>query len=293
MMDFIERTTYKDSLDAVLKNHYRRSDAQKVLKTVYVIKGLSGSGKTTLLLNYFKDSNFFYFSFAGLAEDLAEKIFMDYVKEKTGVTVSGWEDGFVAISKKYKIILFDDLSPVSSYKRLQKAFYDYMITNIHARPFVIFIIQPIDDITSFADKYIEINIDYFSVPEVMKLYSKLSKFDAFGLCAVSGGIPKILREYDGHASLEDNLKNMLKPSSAFSVFMPEMMAKYFRKPENYHHILCAIANGNHSVSEIGKFCGFEYNKCDNYLASLILYGFVKPEKIISKSGAEKTAYIIG
>ena len=96
-----------------------------------------------------------------------------------------------SISKKYKIILFDDLSFVSSYKRFQKAFYDNMITNIHARPFVVFIIQPIDDITSFADKYIEINIDYFSITEVMKLYPKLSKFDALGLYAMSGGIPKI------------------------------------------------------------------------------------------------------
>jgi Flp pilus assembly CpaF family ATPase len=64
MMDFIERTTYKDSISAVFKNHYRRSDDQKVLKTVYVVKGFTGSGKTTLLLNYFKGRDFFYFSFA-------------------------------------------------------------------------------------------------------------------------------------------------------------------------------------------------------------------------------------
>ena len=292
MINFIERPVYNDSINAILKNHYRRSDNQKVSRTVYVVKGLAGSGKTTLLLNYFKDRNFFCFSFAGLAEDLAEKIFSDYVKEKTGTAASGWEDGFAAILKKHKIILFDDLSSISSYKRLQKAFYNNMITNIHARPFVVFIIQPIDDITGFADKYIEINIDYFSIPEVMKLYPKLSKFDALGLCAMSGGIPKILHEYDESISLEDNLKNILKPSSAFFVFMPEIMVKYFRKPENYHHILCAIANGNHSVSDIGKFCGFEYNKCDNYLASLISYGFVKTEKTISKRGAAKTAYMI-
>ena len=292
MINFIERSIYKDAIKATLINHYQRLNAQKVLKTVYVVKGFPGSGKTTLLLNHFKDRDCFYFSFAGLAENLAEKIFADYVKGRTGAVVSGWEDGFTIISKKYKIILFDDLSSVSSYKRFQKAFYDYMITDVHSRPFVVFIIQPIDDITGFADKYIEINIDYFSVPEVMKVYPKISKFDALGLCAVSGGIPKILNEYDESIRFENNIKNMLNPSSAFCVFLPEMMAKYFRKPENYHHILYAIANGNHSVSDIGKFCGVEYNKCDNYLASLISYGFVKTEKVISKRGAEKTAYII-
>jgi len=36
MIDFIERTMYKDSLDAVFKNHYRRADSKKGLKTVYV-----------------------------------------------------------------------------------------------------------------------------------------------------------------------------------------------------------------------------------------------------------------
>ena len=223
---------------------------------------------------------------------MAENIFADYVKEKTGVTVLCWADGFAVVAKRYKIILFDDVSSVSSYKRFQKMFYDNMITDANVRPFVVFIIQPTDDISGLADKYRVININYFSVPEVIKLYPKLSKFEALGLCTVSGGIPKILNEYDAQASLENNLRSMLNPSSSFYSFMSDMMQNYFRKPENYHHILCAIANGSHSVSEIGKFCGFEYNKCDNYLASLISYGFVKTEKIISKRGNAKTAYTV-
>jgi len=56
--------------------------------------------------------------------------------------------------------------------------------------------------------------------------------------------------------------------------------QYFRKPENYHYILSAIANGKYSVSEIGKYTGFAYNKCDNYLAGLIDCGIVKAEKVI-------------
>jgi len=88
------------------------------------------------------------------------------------------------------------------------------------------------------------------------------------------------------------MRKMLEPSSMFLRFMPELMARYFRKPDNYHRILHAIANGNHSVSAIGKFTGFAYNKCDNYLAPLIACGLVNADKAESKRGTEKTAYVL-
>ena len=165
-----------------------------------------------------------------------------------------------------------------------------MITNINACPFVILIADRVDNVHGLADSYDEIALDYFSVPEVMKLFPTLSKVDILGLCTLSGGISTILKEYDIQRDFENNLQNMIESSSAFVRFMPELLSKYFRKPESYHHILYAIANENHSVSEIGKFTGFAYNKCDNYLSALISCGLVKTEKVLSKGGAEKTAY---
>jgi len=74
--------------------------------------------------------------------------------------------------------------------------------------------------------------------------------------------------------------------------MPEMLSRYFRKPEGYHYIMYAIAMGNHSVSEIGKFTGFAYNKCDNYLSELVSCGFIRAGKVTSKRGAQKTSYVL-
>jgi len=165
-----------------------------------------------------------------------------------------------------------------------------MITTIYTRPFVVLIDQSAIVASGLADRYDVIDLNYFSIPEVMKLYPALSKLDILGLCAVSGGVPKIQNGYDAQISYEDNLRRMLEPSSAFVSFMPELMTRYFRRPENYHHILCAIAHDNHRVSEIGKFTGYAYNKCDNYLSGLMSCGFVKSDKAISKRGADKTAY---
>ena len=126
----------------------------------------------------------------------------------------------------------------------------------------------------------------------MKLFPKLSKHDALGLSVISGGTPKILGEYDEQKSFEDNLLCILKSDSVFINYMPDLMEKYFRKPEIYHYILCAIANGNYRISGIGKFTGFEYNKCDNYVSALISAGIIKAEKEKSKNGKIRTAYVL-
>ena len=287
---WLKRKEYETALNNILRQYQFRAQEWQTEKAVCVIKGLAGSGKTSFVLEHFKDKKVFYFSFAGLSEESAEKFFAERVSAKTGVAVCGWEDSLKAVSKRFKIVLLDNLASVSSYKRFRKAFYDHMIPNINLRSFIVLITQPTDDISGLTDKYATLNMDYLTVSDVVKLFPKLPKVDILGLCAISGGIPKILYEHDGLKSFEDNLRDMLNPSSAFCTFMPELLARYFRKPESYHYILCAIANGNHHVSAIGKFTGFAYNKCDNYLAGLIDCGFVKTEKIISKRGTEKTVY---
>jgi len=260
------------------------------LKTVCVVSGPAGCGKTTYVLNYFKDKNPFYFSFAGLGEELAEKLFADAVSSKCGVTVSGLVESIRALADKFKFVLLDDLASLATYKRFKEAFYDNMFPDIHTRPFVLLITQPTEDVSGLADHYSKISLDYFSIPEVMKLYPKLSKIDILGLCALSGGIPAILNEYFPEFDFDGNVRKWLKPSSVFVTLMPELMLKHFRRHENYHHILCAIANGNFRVGQISKFTGFTHNKSDNYLARLIDNGFVTADKVITKSGIEKTVY---
>jgi hypothetical protein len=201
-------------------------------------------------------------------------------------------ESFKALSAKYRFILLDDLASLKSYKRFKEAFYQNMFPDIHTRPFVVLITQPTDDISGLADHYSKTNLNYFSIPEVMKLYPKMSKVDILGLCALSGGIPAIANEYDIGLDFENNVRKMLKPSSAFTTLMPELMLKHLRKLEKHHHILCAIANGNIRIGQISRFTGFANNKCDNYLKGLIDKGFVTADKIITKGGIETTAYRI-
>jgi hypothetical protein len=276
------------ALNNIIRRYQHRAQEWETEKTVCTAKGLPGNGKTSFVLEHFKEKRYFYFSFAGLSEEVAEKLFAEKVSERTGTTVSGWKETIKAVSKEYKYILLDDLASISSYKRLRKAFYDHMITDLNTRPFVVLITQSSDDISGLADRLVSFNIDYFCITEIAKLFPKTQ--DILGLCTISGGIPKILREYEKSKTFEDNLRIMLNPSSAFCEVMQELLSRCFRRPENYHYILCAIANGSHSVSEIGKFTRFPYNKCDNYLAGLIDCGFIKTEKVVSKRGAEKTAY---
>jgi len=274
-----------------IKQYARRDGKWRELKTVAVVSGLSGCGKTTLILDCFKDKRCFYFSFAGLEESIAEKLFANKVTMATGKSAKRWDDAFRELSDKYKFIILDDLSSVSSYKRFINSFFENICKDFNTRPLVFLLAQPTDNIDGLADNYHCIGVSFFSIPECIKVFPSLSKFDTLGLCVASGGIPKILKEYDEEKAFEDNMRALLVGSSVFVEFMPNLMGRYFRKPEIYHSILYAIANGNHRISEIGKFTGYAYNKCDNYISVLVSVGIIKIEKEKSKKGTRKTAYV--
>lgn len=292
MSAVIKRTIVYNPLWEIYEKYMFRVHDWEIKKSVCVIEGLASCGKTTYVLEYLKNKQYFYFSFAGYGEALAETLFTEYVTEMTDTAVHGWEDAFKAVAAKYKYIVFDDLGAITSCKRFKQAFYGRMITNILTRPFIILIAQPDDNVSGMADNYDYLDMGYFGIPEAMKLYPSVSKYDILGMCAVTGGIPKILAEYDPEKPFIDNLRNMLRPASAFCNLMPELLSHYLRKPEIYHQVMHAIANGNHSISGIGKYTGFAYNKCDNYLSRLIKCGFVEVEKVLSDRGAEKTAYVL-
>jgi len=281
---------YALSLNNALRSYKLCRNEWSNLKAAFVVRGMSGCGKTAFVLQHFKEKDYFYYSFKGLCEEAAEALFAKQVSEKLGIEVFDWEDSITAVPKGFKYIIFDDLASISSYKRFHKAFCDYLITDIDNRPFVVLITHTADSIDVLMDTYATLDINYLTVRNVAKIFPNTPKPDVLGVSALSGGIPKIVHEYDGAKSFEDNLRNMLRPTSAFYDYMLVLLARCFRKPENYHYILCAIANCNHSVSEIGKFTGFAYNKCDNYLSGLIENNFVYTDKRESKRGAIKTAY---
>jgi len=289
MSEIIDRTAGRQLIWHALERYQKRVQSQSAEKSVCVVSGFSGCGKTTLLLNYYSGKKVFYFSFAGLEEGVALRLLAQRVQEKTDEIAVDWAGAFSAISRNYRHVIFDDVEAVATYKHFSKTFYENMTTD-SSRPFVVLIGQTGDDMEGLADKYERLRIDYFSIPDVMKLFPKILKIDVLGLCTISGGIPGILMEYDPQRGFEENLRRMLRPDSAFCRFMPELLMRYFRRPENYNQVLYAIASGKHCVSDIGKFTGFEYNKCDNYLSALVSHGLIYVGKETSKRGALKTVY---
>ena len=288
----IIRKLHKVEMHRLLYRYKYRIQGKEPKKLVCIINGLTGTGKTTFALDYFSDKKYFYFSFLGLNEEMAEILFAERISEYAKEKVNGWVDCFIKLAESYSVLILDDLTSISSYKRFHSAFYENTFPFKRSRPLTVLITHPTDNIDGLFDDYSHMNMTYFNMPEVKDIFTKLSKMDQLGLCAVSGGIPDILSEYDIESSFEDNLRKMLKPSSAFINYMQKLLSNYFRKPDNYNYILSAITCGHHSISEIGKYTGFAYNKCDNYLTSLIGCGIVKPKTVSSKSGAEKTSYIL-
>ena len=278
-------------IKSTFRKAVRKQGVWSEQKAVALVTGHFGCGKTTLLLDYFKNRKHFYFSFEGLEENVAEKLFADRVSSLTNQAVTGWDGAFLAISKRYNFIIFDDITSILSYKRFKNSLYENMFKDSSNRLLIFFLTQPSDDFAKLADHFDKVEMDYFTVPEVMKLYPELSKYNILGLCAISGGITAILSEYNDQLAFEENLIAFLNPASAFIEFMPTLMNRYFRKPETYHNILHAIANGNNRISEIGKFTGYAYNKCDNYVSALVSAGIIKADKEKSKHGTAKTAYI--
>jgi len=96
-------------ISETVKNHIHKNRDWRDLKTVAVVSGLAGCGKTSLLLDHFKGNQHFYFSFAGLEESVAERLFGEKVSALTGANITTWDEALTALPK------------VCKYRRGQKA----------------------------------------------------------------------------------------------------------------------------------------------------------------------------
>lgn len=122
------------------------------------------------------------------------------------------------------------------------------------------------------------NIMPRSIAAFISAFPSLDKSDIVRLHGLTGGIPAVAKELDAYKSYEDNLKTLLQNGSAFSHFLPDILAKLFRTPESYHPLMYQIALGKHRLSEIAKAVGFPNNKCGKYLEALIKAGLVEANR---------------
>lgn len=95
------------------------------------------------------------------------------------------------------------------------------------------------------------------------------------LLCITGCFPEIMAEYKRHCPLEETLKLLLEPDSAFSNLAPRLISQHFNTVDTYNTILYAIALGNNTLTDIAKLAGMKYNACLEYLKNLQAKGFVR------------------
>ena len=103
----------------------------------------------------------------------------------------------------------------------------------------------------------------------------MSAVDIARLCAVTGGLPVLLKNYDEDKSFSDNFNAWSSTDSMLYRLMPQILSEQFRAPESYHAILYAIARGNHRLSEIAKHMAVPNNQCKKYLDVLTAACFIE------------------
>ncbi len=92
---------------------------------------------------------------------------------------------------------------------------------------------------------------------------------ALQIFTISGGIPAYIAQFDGHKSLEENIREKIFSKIEFLHNEVEFVIKEeHREPKNYFSILKAISFGKRKFGEIINESGMEKNVLTKYLQTL-------------------------
>ncbi|MEA5011797.1 MAG: hypothetical protein VB100_08775 [Angelakisella sp.] len=196
-------------------------------------------------------------------------------------------EGFNQLAKTYKIFIFDDIDDIVKEKDFAEAFQHYLDDPNRNRMFMILIHTTGKILSPLTIPYRSVETKYQSIAEIKKAHPKRTGTEVVELFTLSGGVSEIINEFQDDFTIDDNLKKLISNKSDFTTFAWEVLSFHYRRPETYAFILHALALGNNRISEVGKFTGYPYNKCDKYIKSLIEIGLVK-----AVSNENKAAYEI-
>lgn len=252
--------------------------------TVVALTGLMCSGKTKLALDFVKDKKHFYFSFANLNESMARLFLSQRLFDNH--QIHSWKEIFSEINEIARfqpIFIFDDIESLLSDNEFCNALNDFMNSTNRNRIFMVLIFNQGANISKLNLAFRCIESKPISIAKIKKATPNWSNQEILELHTLTGGFVPLIKLFDDSVPFKDNLLKLFDKNSLFVTFAEKMLRSSFRTPESYMMILYAIACGNHRVSEIGKFTGFAYNKCDKYLGSLIDCGYVITSKVDNKT----------
>ena len=298
----IQRTHLLKRLDTLYLSYNTSFGNWKNSDHYVTLRGPRGSGKTALILEWLEQHKHFYFSFAGLDEPMALRLLGDrlqkYMDEYNLDTLpmDTWENVFLNINtlseRTCHIFAFDDADEILTDNVFSTAFQNYFATQKRRAILTIFVTR-VEKLPEFPPDYtkwtydeIPIAVPYFSIADLCKCFQNKKGDDLLALYALTGGIPQLAHLIDENLSTEDNLRNLLSPDSPYIHFCSNEFEHLFRRSESYMFICHAVALGNNRISDIGKFTGFAYNKCDKYIRALIENGILTA----GKDESNKTVY---
>ena len=290
----IQRTHLLKRLDTLYMSYNTSFGNWKYHDHYVNLRGPRGSGKTTLILEWLEQHTHVYFSFAGLDEPMALRLLgtklQTYMDEHRipARPMDSWEDVFLNINTLSEhtchIFAFDDTDEMLRNEVFSAAFQTYFANQKRRAILMIFVTRAEKlfefppDYTGWTENEIPIDVPYFSIADLCKCFPSKKGDDLLALYALTGGIPALVRLMDENTDTEGNMQNLLSPGSPYIRFCDSEFARLFRRSESYMFICYAIALGNTRISDIGKFTGFAYNKCDKYIKTLMENGILTTEK---------------
>lgn len=269
----LERIELQKDIAAHVRYCYRENICDRIIK----ICGISGTGKTQIALSYAQNTKFnMYFSFRGLDNRTALTQFKNTFSVWCDLSsTKSWQEAFqllVPFFKKHTTrIILDDLEHSKSEYEVIAAIEHLSVSLTDMKNLFLL---PCRCEASFG-KHDLFRVPLYTSSDIKKRTQKMSAVDIARLCAVTGDLPALLKDYDENKSFSDNLYAWTSTESMLYRLMPQMLSEQFRTPESYHAILYVIATGKHRLSEIAKHMAVPNNQCKKYLDALIAVSLIE------------------
>ena len=278
-------------IKSALYLHFTQREGWADKRMCLRLSGPRGSGKTATVLNTFAGKRHFYFSFRGLCSESAKMLLAaELAALGEEWTDSSWQSIFTALDglgQTWRIFIFDDLDEMMLEKDFVSALQSYLDDSDRRRVFLILIHTVGRPLTALSLLCKDILTTYGSIADIKKAHPNRTGTEVVEVFTLSGGIARIADEFCGELSVDETAAKLLSRGAHFRNFAWEVLSAQFRRPETYAFILHALALGHSRISEVGKFTGYAYNKCDKYIKALMEDGLVAA---VSRDG--KTAYEI-
>ena len=256
------------------------------------ITGPLGSGKTTFVKHFAEKHNGFYFSCRNLTADMAIRLLTERLSEltETEITAKGWQDIITtsAVNRAHfnSVLILDDVDLLLQDDEFQEMLLYTASRNIPRRLFLIVVSRQMkfdevfldyEDRETFYLRKMSIEMRYYAIADIVKLFPKAGAENQLCLFAMTGGIPALVHALPSDIDAIEALDCCLS-SDIYRTFAEQVFRALFRAPESYMTLCYAIALDKHRNSEIARFAGYAPNKCDKYLKALIEGGIIKKNK---------------